>query len=136
MGKLITGKSFLGQKSSWTKISLDICPLGPRSPWRTVPWKNVAKRAEQGKRCVNIFSQCLKFSVDVWNIERFCNKIPLLVGFSSPLLYVLYLPAIFWYFHMNFCLLVINSLLIAEWEPPWYLRGGPKSPNFKTSSSS
>ena len=40
-------KSFLGQKSSWTKVSLDNCPLdiwplGKRSPWTTVPWTNVA----------------------------------------------------------------------------------------------
>ena len=47
LSMLITGKSFLGQKSPGTKISLDnysldICPLGPRSPWTNVPWTNVA----------------------------------------------------------------------------------------------
>ena len=47
MSKVINGKSFIGQKSPWTKVSLDncpldICPLGQRSPWTTVPWTNVA----------------------------------------------------------------------------------------------
>ena len=47
LSKLINGKSFLGQKSPQTKISLDnrrldICPLGPRSPWTSVHWTNVA----------------------------------------------------------------------------------------------
>ena len=59
LSKLITGKSFLGQKSPRTKISLDscpldICPLGPWSPWTTVPWTNVAtpkkKRYTESKR--------------------------------------------------------------------------------------
>ena len=40
------GKSFLGQMSPWTKVSLDnrpldTCPLGKRSPWTTVPWTNM-----------------------------------------------------------------------------------------------
>ena len=42
MIKVINGKSSLRLKSPWTKVSLDICPLGQRPPWTTVPWTNVA----------------------------------------------------------------------------------------------
>ena len=47
MSKLITGKSFLGQKSPWTNVSLDksllgIMSIGQKWPMATVPWTNVA----------------------------------------------------------------------------------------------
>lgn len=47
LSKLFAGKSFLGQRSPWTKVSLencplDILPLGQRSLWTTFPWTNVS----------------------------------------------------------------------------------------------
>ena len=47
LNKLITGKNFLGQKSHWTKVSLDNCVIGQKSlgqlsPWTIVPWTIVA----------------------------------------------------------------------------------------------
>ena len=47
MSKLFTGKSFLGQKSHWTIVSLDNCVIGQKSlgqlsPWTIVPWTIVA----------------------------------------------------------------------------------------------
>ena len=45
--KLISGKSFLEQKSPWTNVSLDNCPLdnslfGKRSPWTNFSLTNVS----------------------------------------------------------------------------------------------
>ena len=47
LSKLFTGKSFLGQKSHWTIVSLDNCVIGQKSlgelsPWTIVPWTVVA----------------------------------------------------------------------------------------------
>ena len=47
MSKPFTGKSFLGQKSHWTIVSLDNCVIGQKSlgqlsPWIIVPWTIVA----------------------------------------------------------------------------------------------
>ena len=55
--KLITGKSFLGQESSWSKVSLDNCPsdtchLGQRSPWTTVPLDKCVKTICAGSRWI------------------------------------------------------------------------------------
>ena len=41
LSKLLTAKSFFGQKCPWTNVSLDNSLLGPRSPWTNVPWTNV-----------------------------------------------------------------------------------------------
>ena len=47
VSSLIFVKSHLGQKSPWTKVCLDNCPLdksllGQLVPWTTVPWTIVA----------------------------------------------------------------------------------------------
>ena len=40
--KLISGKSFLEQKSPWTNVSLDNSLFGKRSPWTNFPLLNVS----------------------------------------------------------------------------------------------
>ena len=47
LSKLFTVKSFLGQKSHWTIVSLDNCVIGQKSlgqlsPWTIIPWTIVA----------------------------------------------------------------------------------------------
>ena len=59
LSKLINGKSFLGPKSPWTKVSLDnypldICPLGQRSHWTTVPQTNVATLGNDTRNMIQI----------------------------------------------------------------------------------
>ena len=46
LSKLITDKTFIGQKSPWTTVPLTFGPLdkgllGQRYLWTTVPWTNV-----------------------------------------------------------------------------------------------
>ena len=61
MSKPFTGKSFLGQKSRWTIVSLGNCVIGQKSngqvsPWTIIPWTSVSLDYRPLDNCFNTIS--------------------------------------------------------------------------------